>query len=99
MCLSLVQNSDMTGCDLQHANLRGSNLAGAVFTNIVAPLHMSQTVNVSDSSASVPSPDSTSGALTDRIRTSPPLSLSQIRALSPQINKYGFVLLCRDYRF
>ena len=51
----------MTGCDLQHANLRGSNLAGAVFTNIIAPLHMSQTVNVSDSSASVPSPDSTSG--------------------------------------
>ena len=42
----------MTGCDLQHANLRGSNLAGAVFTNIIAPLHMSQTVNVSVSSAS-----------------------------------------------
>ena len=46
------QNSDMTGCDLQHANLRGSNLGGAVFTNIIAPLHMSQTVNVSDLSSS-----------------------------------------------
>jgi uncharacterized protein YjbI with pentapeptide repeats len=61
MACTDLENSDMTGCDLQHANLRGSNLAGAVFTNIVAPLHMSQTVNVSDSSASVPSPDSTSG--------------------------------------
>ncbi len=36
----------MTGCDLQHANLRGSNLAGAVLVDITAPLHMSQTVNV-----------------------------------------------------
>ncbi len=36
----------MTGCDLQYANLRGSNLAGAVLEDITAPLHMSQTVNV-----------------------------------------------------
>ncbi len=40
------QNSDLTGCDLQYANLRGSNLAGAVLEDITAPLHMSQTVNV-----------------------------------------------------
>ena len=47
----LSQNCDLTGCDLQHANLRGSNLAGTVLDNIVAPLHMSQTVNVTVSSA------------------------------------------------
>ena len=41
-----AQNCDLTGCDLQHANLRGSNLAGAVLEDITAPLHMSQTVNV-----------------------------------------------------
>lgn len=52
----------MTGCDLQHANLRGSNLAGAVFTNIIAPLHMSQTVNVSVSSAASMSPPSSSSS-------------------------------------
>ena len=40
------QNCDLTGCELQHANLRGSNLTGAILKEIVAPLHMSQTVNV-----------------------------------------------------
>lgn len=40
------QNCDLTGCDLQQANLRGSNLAGAILEDIIAPLHMSQTVNV-----------------------------------------------------
>ena len=41
-----IQNCDLTACDLQQANLRGSNLAGAIFEDIKAPLHMSQTVNV-----------------------------------------------------
>lgn len=41
-----LENCDLTGSDLQHANLRGSNLAGVIFDNIIAPLHMSQTVNV-----------------------------------------------------
>ena len=41
-----LQNCDLTGCELQHANLRGSNLTGAILKEIVAPLHMSQTVNV-----------------------------------------------------
>lgn len=40
------QNCDLTGCDLQQTNLRGSNLAGAILEDIIAPLHMSQTVNV-----------------------------------------------------
>jgi len=40
------QNCDLTGCDLQAANLRSSNLAGAILDDMVAPLHMSQTVNV-----------------------------------------------------
>lgn len=31
---------------MQHANLRGANLAGVNFDGIIAPLHMSQTVNV-----------------------------------------------------
>lgn len=44
-------NCDLTGCDLQHANLRGSNLAGAIFDDIIAPLHMSQTVNVTVANA------------------------------------------------
>ncbi len=46
MHISLPQNCNLTGCDLQHANLRGSNLAGAILEDIRAPLHMSQTVNV-----------------------------------------------------
>lgn len=45
-CSLHTQNCDLTGCDLQHANLRGSNLAGAILEDITAPLHMSQTVNV-----------------------------------------------------
>lgn len=57
-----LQNCDMTGCDLQHANLRGSNLAGAIFHNIIAPLHMSQTVNVSINSASGQPQTSTNGS-------------------------------------
>lgn len=47
-----TQNCDLTGCDLQHTNLRGSNLAGAILEDITAPLHMSQTVNVTTVHAS-----------------------------------------------
>ena len=39
------QNCDLTNSDLRDANLRGANLTGANFSDIVAPLHMSQTVN------------------------------------------------------
>ena len=60
LSLLSLQNCDLTGCDLQHANLRGSNLAGAVFKNIIAPLHMSQTVNVNVSST-VPPTGATDG--------------------------------------
>lgn len=35
---------------MHQANLRGSNLAGAILEDIRAPLHMSQTVNVTTSS-------------------------------------------------
>ena len=48
-----LQNCDLTGCELQHANLRGSNLTGAILKEIVAPLHMSQTVNVTTVSSQV----------------------------------------------
>ena len=48
-----LQNCDLTGCELQHANLRGSNLTGAILKEIVAPLHMSQTVNVTTVSIQV----------------------------------------------
>lgn len=41
----LYQNCDLTNSDLRDANLRGANLTGANFSDIVAPLHMSQTVN------------------------------------------------------
>ena len=43
----------MTGCELQHANLRGSNLTGAILKEIHGPLHMSQTVNVTTVSSQV----------------------------------------------
>lgn len=50
------QNCDLTGCDLEHANLRGSNLAGAILKDITAPLHMSQTVNVTTTTSSIQVP-------------------------------------------
>lgn len=38
------QNCDLSGCDLQEANLRGSNVKGAIFEEMLTPLHMSQSV-------------------------------------------------------
>ncbi|XP_031658950.1 BTB/POZ domain-containing protein KCTD9 isoform X4 [Oncorhynchus kisutch] len=40
----LSQNCDLSGCDLQEANLRGSNVKGAIFEEMLTPLHMSQSV-------------------------------------------------------
>lgn len=40
----LAQNCDLSGCDLQEANLRGSNVKGAIFEEMLTPLHMSQSV-------------------------------------------------------
>lgn len=61
-------NSDLRGCDLQHANLRGANLAGVNFDDIIAPLHMSQTVNV-NVSHSQPQLISQQSYSTDQIET------------------------------
>ncbi|XP_039242482.1 BTB/POZ domain-containing protein KCTD9-like [Pipra filicauda] len=33
-----------SGCDLQEANLRGSDVKGAIFEEMLTPLHMSQSV-------------------------------------------------------
>ncbi|XP_078095402.1 BTB/POZ domain-containing protein KCTD9 isoform X3 [Mustelus asterias] len=37
-----LENCDLSGCDLQEANLRGSNVKGAIFEEMLTPLHMSQ---------------------------------------------------------
>uniref|UniRef100_A0A8C4ZYQ1 BTB/POZ domain-containing protein KCTD9 n=1 Tax=Gadus morhua TaxID=8049 RepID=A0A8C4ZYQ1_GADMO len=39
-----LENCDLSGCDLQEANLRGSNVKGAIFEEMLTPLHMSQSV-------------------------------------------------------
>uniref|UniRef100_A0A672QYQ5 BTB/POZ domain-containing protein KCTD9 n=1 Tax=Sinocyclocheilus grahami TaxID=75366 RepID=A0A672QYQ5_SINGR len=43
-CSNLERNCDLSGCDLQEANLRGSNVKGAIFEEMLTPLHMSQSV-------------------------------------------------------
>nr|XP_002819657.4 BTB/POZ domain-containing protein KCTD9 [Pongo abelii] len=37
-----LENCDLSGCDLQEANLRVSNVRGAIFEEMLTPLHMSQ---------------------------------------------------------
>nr|XP_054328418.1 BTB/POZ domain-containing protein KCTD9-like [Pongo pygmaeus] len=39
-----LENCDLSGCDLQEANLRRSNVKGAIFEEMLTPLHMSQSV-------------------------------------------------------
>lgn len=39
-----LQNCNLTGCDLQEANLRGANTKNAKFEDMITPLHMSQSV-------------------------------------------------------
>lgn len=38
------QCCDLSGSDLQDANLRGANLKDAAFELMLTPLHMSQTI-------------------------------------------------------
>lgn len=42
--LYLLQCCDLSGSDLQEANLRGANLKDAAFELMLTPLHMSQTI-------------------------------------------------------
>uniref|UniRef100_A0A8D2JWQ6 BTB domain-containing protein n=1 Tax=Theropithecus gelada TaxID=9565 RepID=A0A8D2JWQ6_THEGE len=39
-----LEKCDLSGCDLQEANLRRSNVKGARFEEMLAPLHMSQSI-------------------------------------------------------
>jgi uncharacterized protein YjbI with pentapeptide repeats len=41
----LLQSCDLTGSDLQEANLRGAYFSNAIFEGMRTPLHMSQTLN------------------------------------------------------
>lgn len=42
--LFFSQKCDLSGSDLQEANLRGANLKDAAFELMLTPIHMSQTI-------------------------------------------------------